>query len=97
MIVYGHVLDVLLLVGLVLFVVTGGVVIWRLLRCVHAWELVDKTEFPPAIEVFHQYGVLSKISGYLGDRQAERMCRKTLVIVLRCPKCGAAKIWSSNG
>jgi hypothetical protein len=65
---------------------------WRLLRCAHAWELVDKTEFPPPIETFMRHGGTHNISGFLGVDQAERISRRTVAIVLRCTKCGVARI-----
>lgn len=62
------------------------------LRCKHAWEFVDKTEFPPAILEYRRSGGVSLHFGYFSDSRVHQMCQKTIVIVLRCPKCGAAKI-----
>lgn len=93
MVVYGHVLETLLLVGLTLFVTTCGVLIWRLLRCVHQWELVDKTELPSSVETMAKNGVsFSRI--WASDIPG--LTIKTVILAMRCPKCGAAKIWKSN-
>lgn len=78
-----------------IIILTGvmGVVVIALLiaafRCTHAWEFVDKTEFPSPIETATKNGV-STYSFW--NSQLEEMSKKTIVIVLRCPKCGSAKI-----
>ena len=59
-------------------------------RCNHAWEFVDKTEFPPPIEAARQNG--ANINWDFGSYQLQQMSKKTVVIVLRCPKCGRPKI-----
>ena len=60
------------------------------LRCKHAWEFVDKTEFPPPIEAAKKNGV--DVKWDLGSFQLQQMSKKTVLIVLRCPKCGSPKI-----
>lgn len=71
-----------------------GIVVMTLLikafECKHAWEFVDKTEFPPPIEAAKKNGV--DIKWDLNSFQLHSMSKKTAVIVLRCPKCGDAKI-----
>lgn len=54
------------------------------LRCIHAWEFVDKTEFKPAIE-----DLKPPISYFPWDLQW--LLRRTVVIVVRCHKCGRVK------
>lgn len=68
--------------------------LWRLFRCDHAWELVDKTEFPSPIEVFKQTGVEYPA---VWPSQVIRMTARTIVLVIRCPKCGTAKIRRESG
>jgi cytochrome c-type biogenesis protein CcmH/NrfF len=63
--------------------------LWQMIRCVHAWELVDKTELPSRIEDMAKCG-LSLSSLY--KSQVDEMSRRTVILALRCPKCGAAKI-----
>ena len=59
--------------------------IYRLFRCKHAWELVDKTEFKSAYELLHQG------ASYWRD-QLENLLKRKVVIVMRCNKCGSARI-----
>ncbi len=63
-------------------------IFWALCRCPHAWEFVDKTEFPPPIETANKF--LGGIHYYPSD--LVRLCSKRVIIVLRCPKCGTAKV-----
>lgn len=58
--------------------------------CKHSWEFVDKTDFPPPIETAQKNGV--DIGWDLTSHQITHMSKRTSVIVLRCPKCGDAKI-----
>lgn len=62
--------------------------IWRLLRCVHAWELVDKTELPSRIETIRKNIEFA----YISSKYYPELSKKTIILALRCPKCGAAKI-----
>lgn len=62
----------------------------KLFACTHAWEFVDKTDFPPPMETAKKNGV--DISWDLTSYQITHMSKRTVVIVLRCPKCGDAKI-----
>lgn len=57
--------------------------------CKHSWEFVDKTEFPAPIETAKKNGV---DSDDLYSEDIPKMSMKTVVIVLRCPKCGDTKI-----
>lgn len=59
--------------------------VYRLFRCPHAWELVDKTEFKSAFEL------LSPGAGYWRD-QLDWLLKRKVVIVMRCNKCGSARI-----
>lgn len=63
-------------------------IFWALCRCLHAWEFVDKTELPPPIETAHKY--LSGMHYYPSD--LARLCSKKVIIVIRCPNCGTAKV-----
>jgi hypothetical protein len=67
--------------------------LWRLSRCAHAWELVDKTELPSACEVWSKTDPKG-ITYYPSD--LPRLTAKTVILALRCPKCGAAKIWKTT-
>lgn len=64
--------------------------VFRLFRCAHGWELVDRTEFKSVYDKMpagHMY--------YRSDFRG--LSRNKIVIVMRCAKCGAAKvfeIWS---
>jgi hypothetical protein len=80
-------------VGLVFFI---GVM-WKLFRCVHAWELVDKTTFDPPLHMYVQLGGHRNHAGYLSEAQIQDMSKRTVVLVMRCPKCGAAKIETLKG
>jgi hypothetical protein len=66
---------------------------WRVTRCVHAWELVDKTELPSGFENMANAGVHS---GYLSPFDYPNMAKKTVILALRCGKCGAAKIYRES-
>jgi hypothetical protein len=61
---------------------------WALCRCPHAWEFVDKTELPAPIETAHKY--LNGIAYFPSD--VARLCSKKVIIVIRCPNCGTAKV-----
>ena len=68
-------------------------VAYALLRCKHPWELVDKTELPAPMETLVRCGVST---AWLGTFQIERMCRKKLILAMRCPKCGIARIYEKS-
>lgn len=63
--------------------------ICRLARCRHAWELIDKTEMPAPI-LSLQKVALKEVSCFKED--TPRLLSMTVVLALRCSKCGAAKI-----
>lgn len=66
-----------------------GFLIGRIRTCIHPWELVDKTEVPSFFEQLKlQQGSEFKWSGY----DMKEMSRRTIILALRCPKCGAAQI-----
>lgn len=64
-------------------------VIWRLFRCRHKWDLVDKTEMGSRLEEASRLGVNVH---FMPNWYAEHMTYKQLVLVMRCAECGAAKI-----
>lgn len=64
--------------------------LYEIFRCKHQWEFVDKTEFPPPIEAAKKNGV--DVEWDLWGSQLEAMSKKTVVIVIRCSKCGASKV-----
>ena len=69
--------------------VAAAATIWYFfLRCVHAWELVDKTQLPSKIEEIAKYWKPNQmqISQLL---EAAKVCA---TIVVRCPRCGGCKI-----
>lgn len=63
--------------------------ILALCRCPHAWEFVDKTELPAPIETMAKTG-FSPIS--YSPLQLPDLSKKRIIIVIRCPKCGTAKV-----
>lgn len=72
-----------------LSMIISVIVCWRLLRCVHAWELVDKTELDSGFENMAKAG----LSGcWVCPSDYPKLSKRTVIIVIRCPKCGAAKI-----
>jgi hypothetical protein len=79
---------------LIILVSAIGVLVMGLLvsafRCKHAWEFVDKTEFPAPLVTAKSNGV--NITWDLSSWQLEAMSKKTVVIVIRCPKCGTPKV-----
>lgn len=83
-------LAILGVLGIICLVISVIVSIIKAFRCKHLWEFVDKTEFPPPIETAVKNGV-NLIWG-LNLYQREEMSKKTVVIVLRCPKCGESQI-----
>lgn len=64
--------------------------IFRLFRCAHAWELVDKTEFPSMIDESKRLGYT--MNGVQGLEIMQEIYSRRVIVVMRCPKCGAAKI-----
>lgn len=85
------------LVATVCLACSGAVflIVWGT-RCLHAWELVDKTEFPPTLDDYVKGGGSRLHYGYLSGGAIERMSRRTVVLALRCSKCGAAKIFKET-
>ena len=72
-------------------------VLWKLFRCVHAWELVDKEVFDPPLHMYVQLGGHRNHTGFLTPAQAQEMSKRTVILVMRCPKCGAARIETLKG
>jgi hypothetical protein len=75
-------------------IVGMALLLWRLFRCPHAWELVDKTEFPSPLEIYKLTGVEYPS---VWPSQILKMSARTVVLVIRCPKCGAAEIKKATG
>jgi hypothetical protein len=67
---------------------------FKFILCQHFWELVDKTELPPAMEALTKSGATSC---YLWPSQIKEMCERTVVLALRCSKCGKSKIREISG
>lgn len=65
------------------------VLLLKAFQCKHAWEFVDKTEFPSKLEEATKRGVA--VSSFWNS-QLEEITTKRVVIVLRCPKCGQTKV-----
>jgi predicted RNA-binding Zn-ribbon protein involved in translation (DUF1610 family) len=63
--------------------------IYRLFRCAHAWELVDKTEFCSQMEELEKHGYNYSVCKGDGITEATK---RSATIVMRCPRCGAAKV-----
>lgn len=73
--------------------IAAGITAVRLLRCIHAWELVDKTELPSGFENMSAAGVKD---AFLSPFDAPGMAKRTIILALRCPKCGAAKLYKES-
>jgi len=79
--------------GSIAILVLIFVLAYNALKCKHAWEFVDKTEMSSRLEEAKKSGVnLREFWAY----QLEEMAQKKVVIVLRCPKCGAPKIYTET-
>lgn len=65
--------------------------------CQHSWDLVDKTELPPPIEAYRNNGGTNLHWGYLGDHKIFQMCHRSIILALRCQKCGKASIKKIQG
>lgn len=65
-------------------------ILWRAFRCVHAWELVDKTEMASGFENMAKAGVRD---GFCSPFDYPKLAARTVILALRCPKCGAARIY----
>lgn len=63
-----------------------------LTRCSHAWELVDKTELKAPMEVAGEIGF--RPEGYYPS-DLHRLLQRKIIIAMRCPRCGAAKIFQA--
>jgi rubredoxin len=70
-------------IGLLLGFILGVLVL--IFRCKHSWELVDKSELPAP------WDSLPPGTTY-DSSDLKWLLRKTVVLALRCPKCGASKI-----
>ncbi len=72
-------------------IIATGLLVRLLLgpRCAHAWELVDKVEFCSTMEHITKYGY--KFNDLRGDAITD-VSKRSVTIVMRCPKCGKAMI-----
>lgn len=64
-------------------------VIWRLFRCRHHWELVDKTEMDSRLET------IMKTTGqfsYAFSSEITSAAYRRVILAMRCSKCGRAVI-----
>jgi hypothetical protein len=80
----------MLYTGWALLIATG--LLWRLLvgpRCAHAWELVDKVEFCSQAEEARKLGLV--INDARGPA-VDDILRRSVTVVMRCPRCGACKV-----
>lgn len=61
-------------------------------RCVHQWDVVDKTVLPSAFEQM-TYGdrVLEKMRG-VTKHTMQTLFQKVVVLTLTCPKCGVLRV-----
>lgn len=62
---------------------------WLSQRCEHKWELVDKTQLPSRLEEIHRQGwnlAPMPVNFLIEAAQVK------VLLVIRCDKCGAAKI-----
>ena len=64
-------------------------IIVKAFQCKHAWEFVDRTELLSRIEQARKHSVNL---GNFWTAQVQDMLERKVIIVLRCPKCGNAKI-----
>jgi hypothetical protein len=76
-------------IGIAIVVMT---ILVKAFSCKHSWEFVDKTEFQPPVQEYVKAGGSRLHTWYMSTDQIKSMSKKTVVIVLRCPKCGEAKI-----
>lgn len=66
--------------------------LWFFCRCVHAWEFVDKTELPSRLKEMGE----RLASQLVWDSDVMCAAKKWVIIVIRCPKCGAAKVFRES-
>lgn len=77
--------DSVLLTLVIFGCVVSLVLLFKLFSCAHAWELVDKIEFPPYVEEVARLNWT--FTGHLPARSFE----KVIELAIRCPKCGALR------
>ena len=66
--------------------------LWRFCRCAHPWEFVDKTELPSRLEEMKKAGKFRPGT----SEELVRCAEKWIVIVIRCPKCGAVQVFRES-
>jgi|KBSSwiStaDraftv2_1062776.scaffolds.fasta_scaffold03148_15 hypothetical protein len=82
-------MNIVLVVTFAWSLVAAAASIWyHFLRCVHAWELVDKTELPSKLEVIRKFWPPKQ----MGADELMMAAKVCATIVVRCPKCGGCKI-----
>lgn len=64
-------------------------VIYRLFRCKHKWELVDKTEIPSKLSEFRKQGW---VPGWMDSEFYMGVSTIKVLLCIRCPECGAVKV-----
>jgi hypothetical protein len=73
----------------IVIAIVGALVLWRIFSCKHFWELIDKTEIESRLET------IMKATGKfysIFPSDITNAAYKRVVLALRCPKCGRAKI-----
>lgn len=64
----------------------------RMARCVHQWEIVDKTVLPsPYEQMVAGNRVLERVKG-MTEGVIQALFQKIVVLVQKCPKCGRLSI-----
>lgn len=88
--------ELMVAIAISVFVISVSaclVLLWNLTKCIHAWELVDKTELPSGFENMAKVGIQPQsLSGWY----ISELSKKTVIIAMRCPKCGAARIYKET-
>ena len=71
------------------------ILVWKFTRCIHPWNHLDKTELPSLFEECKKQGWMPTT---MFPSDIARFARKTIIIVITCPKCGKVKVLrESNG
>jgi len=61
-------------------------------RCVHQWDIVDKTVLPSGYEQMTAGNrVLDEVKGMTTDL-TQALFQKVVVLTLTCPKCGRLRV-----
>lgn len=85
--------EIAVVIGILAIIGLWTVILAWFFRCKHAWELVDKTELPSRIRELTECGMRDK---FLWSEDLRKMASRTIVLALRCPKCGEARIYKES-